>query len=286
MLQKCRKRKILLAIILLVTLMLCAFDTRLAISTYKIESEKIKSSIRLVLATDLHSCKWGEKQQELINAVIEQHPDAVLLGGDIFDDMIPDTNADLFLKGISEKYPCYYVTGNHEYWSGKAKFAEKMAILEKYHVTILNGETETLTVGEQRIYICGLDDPDAYQIEDDPVTVMPISKQLFIVKERAKDGEYAVLLSHRPELFDDYTAHGFDLVLSGHAHGGQWRIPLLLNGLFAPNQGLFPDYAGGRYKQDATTMVVSRGLARESTRVPRIFNRPELVVVDLIPQEV
>lgn len=90
-----------------------------------------------------------------------------------------------------------------------------------------------------------------------------------------------MLLSHRPELFETYQKYGFDLVLSGHAHGGQWRIPGVLNGLFAPDQGLFPEYAGGRYDYAEGTMIVSRGLARESTPVPRIFNRPEVVIVDI-----
>lgn len=93
---------------------------------------------------------------------------------------------------------------------------------------------------------------------------------------------FTVLLAHRPERIDKYAATGdFDLVVSGHAHGGQVRIPGLINGLFAPNQGFFPKYAGGQYEVDGTTLVVSRGLARESTRIPRVFNRPELVLVEI-----
>jgi len=286
MLRKHRKKIILAATMLLTALMLCAFDVRLAIRSYEVESKEIESPIRLVLVTDLHSCKWGEEQQKLVDAVIDQQPDAVLLGGDIFDDKVPDTNAELFLKGIASLYPCYYVTGNHEYWSGQRDFAVKMEILERYHVTILNGESELLTVGGQSINICGVDDPDAYMVADNPSAVMSFAEQLKQVSGQTRDDLYTVLLSHRPERFADYVSNGFDLVLSGHAHGGQWRIPLLLNGLYSPNQGLFPQYAGGRYEQDGTIMVVSRGLARESTIVPRIFNRPELVVVNLIPQEV
>ena len=93
-----------------------------------------------------------------------------------------------------------------------------------------------------------------------------------------------VLLAHRPENIKCYLQYPFDLIVSGHAHGGQWRIPGLLNGLYAPHQGLFPRYAGGRYDFDGATFLVSRGLARESTRVPRIFNRPELVIVDILPK--
>ena len=105
-------------------------------------------------------------------------------------------------------------------------------------------------------------------------------------EQAAQDGEaFSILLTHRPERVEDYVGRGFDLVLAGHAHGGQWRLPGLINGLIAPNQGLFPRYAGGRYALDGdTTMIVSRGLARESTRIPRLFNRPELVVVDILPE--
>ena len=94
-------------------------------------------------------------------------------------------------------------------------------------------------------------------------------------------GAYTILLAHRPEYYETYCNYSFDLVLCGHAHGGQWRIPYLINGLYAPNQGIFPKYAGGRYDGDKTTMIVSRGLDIETTWVPRIFNRPELVIIDL-----
>ena len=108
-----------------------------------------------------------------------------------------------------------------------------------------------------------------------------IKKQLYSADEMSDRQYFSVLLSHRPELVELYQEHDFDLVLCGHAHGGQWRIPEILNGLYAPNQGVFPKYAGGRYDFENQTMIVSRGLARESTLAPRIFNRPELVIVDI-----
>ena len=118
-------------------------------------------------------------------------------------------------------------------------------------------------------------------VADNPASVESINEQLSKVNELSQNDNYTILLSHRPELFELYTTYNFDLVLSGHAHGGQWRIPGILNGVYAPNQGLFPEYAGGEYQDNGTTMVVSRGLARETTLAPRIFNRPELVIIDL-----
>ena len=102
------------------------------------------------------------------------------------------------------------------------------------------------------------------------------------MRKASENGNYTILLSHRPEFFELYAAQGFDLALCGHAHGGQFRIPGILNGLYAPNQGFFPKYAGGEYHKKRTVMIVSRGLARESTRVPRFYNRPELVIIDIV----
>ena len=101
------------------------------------------------------------------------------------------------------------------------------------------------------------------------------------MQAKSQNGHYTILLAHRPEYFQLYADYGFDLALCGHAHGGQWRLPGLINGVYAPGQGLWPKYAGGIYQQAACTMLVSRGLARESTRIPRLFNRPELVIIDL-----
>ena len=258
-------------ILAIVLLGLLAFDSRLAVRTYRVEVPGMTSTARLALVTDLHSCKWGEDQTQLIEAVIDQKPDVVLLGGDVFDDKMPDTNTELFLRGIADRFPCYYVTGNHEYWSKKEAFSKKMAILEELGVKRLQNEAVRLNLGGTELTLCGLDDPAGKQ---------DFSRQLAQLAEKTQDG-YTILLSHRPERFVEYAEYGFDLVLSGHAHGGQWRIPLLLNGLLAPDQGLFPRYAGGRYERGGTTMLVSRGLARESTRIPRIFNRPDLVVVEL-----
>ena len=289
-----RKRIVLLTILLILAgLLAAALDHRMVVRRYEVDAAAVTAPVRVVLVTDLHSCYYGEGQKALIEAVGAQSPDLILLGGDIFDDKMDDANTERFLAGIAEKFPCYYVTGNHEYWSGAEAFAAKMTILEKYGVTILSGLCETIAVNGETINLCGVDDPDSYMVrfdpENDPQEYMDaeiekiyiFDRQLDAVREQSENGSFTILLSHRPELFERYAERGFDLVLCGHAHGGQWRIPWVLNGLYAPNQGLFPPYAGGRYDQQGVTMIVSRGLARESTIVPRIFNRPELVVVEI-----
>lgn len=254
------------------------FSTKLAVREYKIETDGVNA--RIALISDLHSCRYGDDQEELYDAVISQKPDIVVLCGDIFDDKLPDNNAERLIARLSQPendLPCYYVTGNHEYWAGEDAFNEKMAILDKYGVRRLSGETETIELNGGTVNICGVDDPDASKIGAD----YTFEEQLEKVSEEADNGNYTILLSHRPEEIELYAKYGFELVLAGHAHGGQWRIPLILNGFYAPNQGFFPKYAGGEYRLDGTDMIVSRGLAKESTRLPRFCNRPELVIVTL-----
>lgn len=294
--MKKSKRKIIFKILVatvVIVLIMIVFDSRMIVRRYEIDSPKIDTAIRIALITDLHSCRYGKNQTKLLDAIYAQSPDIVLLGGDIFDDVIEDVNTELFLAGISERYPCYYVTGNHEYWSGQAKFSAKIDILNKYNIVILAGTSEIIEVNGESINLCGVNDPDAYMVEIDSEAdqqaymdaqsqkEVTFTQQLDNVSSVSGNGNFTLLLSHRPEFFELYTDYSFDLVLSGHAHGGQWRVPLVLNGLYSPDQGVFPEYAGGQYEQDGTTMIVSRGLARESTWAPRVFNRPELVIVDI-----
>lgn len=277
---KCVKRKRIFAIILFCILLflLSAFDTRLKIRYYTVRSEKIGEPVRIVLVTDLHSCKYGKEEETLIAAIEGQKPDIILLGGDICDDKIPNDNTEALLKGIADSYHCYYVTGNHEYWSNRID--KILDLFQSYGVTVLSGTNDIIKIRGQSLNICGISDPDIIRYTDSAIGAR---EQLQALEYVPDNGLYTILLAHRPEWIDAYAQYDFDLVLSGHAHGGQWRLPGIINGVFAPDQGMFPKYAGGRYISKDMTMIVSRGLARESTPIPRIFNRPELVVVDLEP---
>ena len=250
-------------------------DQELVTRTYSISTEKLSQPIRLALLTDLHSCAYGPGQRDLLDAVDAAHPDLVLLGGDILDDdpTLDAENAWTVLRTLGEAYPTFYVTGNHEFWSGRAEdWKEQITTLG---VTVLEGDCATVVLQGQPLNLCGVDDPAAGE--------EVWEAQLQRAAGAADPAYFTILLSHRPERVEDYQGKGFDLVLAGHAHGGQWRIPGVLNGLLAPDQGLLPGYAGGPYALGDTTLVVSRGLARESTRVPRLFNPPELVILDVIP---
>ena len=272
---KNRKKKIVI-LILIVIFLLFACDMRLKTVRYTFTSPKIETSLKIALITDLHGNWYGDEQSTLIEAVDKENPDVVLLGGDIFDDKIDYEESEETIAILSKKYKCYYVTGNHEYWSKDVD--NIVSIVKSYGITVLEGDVDTIDINGQLVNICGVDDPDNYVYLDGGEA---IETQLKRVDEKANRDYYTILLSHRPEYYDLYSQYGFDLVLSGHAHGGQWRIPGLLNGLYAPNQGLFPEYAGGLYEYEGGALVVSRGLDRQGVKAPRIFNRPELVIIEV-----
>ncbi len=250
---------------------------------YEVKDKRISHPVRIALVTDLHSCAYGRNQRKLLEALRAEDPDLILLDGDIFDDDLPDGNTMAFLKGLPSGTPCYYVPGNHEHRIGEPGFTQTMEALEACGVIRLDGKMIPAEINGTRLNLCGADDPAAWFDSGRSADHenYDFREQVARLASLAGDGAYTILLSHRPEWFDLYSQYDFDLALAGHAHGGQWRIPGILNGLYAPNQGLFPKYAGGRYEKNGTTMIVSRGLARESAWVPRIYNRPELVMVEL-----
>lgn len=257
-----------------------SFDMRLKTVIYDVKSHKINEEIKLALITDLHSCYYGENQGKLLKEIEKQHPDVVLLGGDIFDDVLEDTNAHIFVEGLTQKYKTYYVSGNHEWWS--KQMYDMFEYLTSVGVNVLRGNSDKLQIGKNEITISGIDDPEVNTYD---AAVQSWEEQLEQVGRETDKDCFNLLLAHRPEKASQYFEYGFDAVLSGHSHGGQFRIPFIINGIYAPNQGIFPKLAGGMYEFDEGKLIVSRGLARESTRLPRIFNRPELVFVRLVPQK-
>ena len=240
--------------------------------------------LRFALVTDLHSCRYGAGQRVLSEAILSLSPDAILLSGDIFDDRLPDDNIKAFLASVARARPCFYAFGNHEHWS--ERIPELRGILETAGVTVLDGAVRTVEMKGVKVDVCGIDDP-TYMTDDEWLG------QLASVVAAANSSRLRILLSHRPEYSSAYANYDLDIVCSGHLHGGQWGIPGLGLGVCGPSSGgpapserlLFPRRAGGAYRlNDTTTMVVSRGLARESTPLPRFFNHPEIVVVDVKPR--
>ena len=273
-----KHRWILPVLAILVVLTLIALDERLILRTYTVVSPKLTAEVRLAVVTDFHS---SDNADDVVAMVASCAPDAVLLVGDMFDDDIanrPTERTLSLMRQLSAQYPCYYVSGNHEAWTGEMDALYQQT--EEAGVTVLRMSSAVLTVRGQRIALCGIPDPYEMVFSGAPDT----EEQLRQALEDVDSADFTVLLAHRPELLAKYAQFPLDLVVSGHAHGGQVRIPGVLNGLYAPNQGWFPKLAGGAYTQDGTTLIVSRGLAVR-TRLPRIFNRPEVVLVRCVPAE-
>jgi len=273
-----KHRWILPVLAILVALALIALDERLILRTYTVVSPKLTAEVRLAVVTDFHS---SDNADDVVAMVASCAPDAVLLVGDLFDDDTqnrPTERTLSLMRQLSAQYPCYYVSGNHEAWTGEMDALYQQT--EEAGVTVLRMSSGVLTVRGQRIALCGIPDPYEMVFSGAPDT----EEQLRQALEDVDSADFTVLLAHRPELLAKYAQFPFDLVVSGHAHGGQVRIPGVLNGLYAPNQGWFPKLAGGAYTQDGTTLIVSRGLAVR-TRLPRIFNRPEVVLVRCVPAE-
>lgn len=269
---------ILPVLAILVVLTLIALDERLILRTYTVASPKLTAEVRLAVVTDFHS---SDNADDVVAMVASCAPDAVLLVGDLFDDDTqnrPTERTLSLMRQLSALYPCYYVSGNHEAWTGEMDALYQQT--EEAGVTVLRMSSGVLTVRGQRIALCGVPDPYEMVFSGAPDT----EEQLRQALEDVDSADFTVLLAHRPELLAKYAQFPLDLVVSGHAHGGQVRIPGVLNGLYAPNQGWFPKLAGGAYTQDGTTLIVSRGLAVR-TRLPRIFNRPEVVLVRCVPAE-
>jgi len=235
----------------------------LNIVNYEIESDKISAPVRIAFISDLHNALYGEGQSEIIQGIEDFGTDIVLFGGDIFDEHNGTDNSWTLVEALCTDYPCFYTVGNHEFKTKMPDYYKEE--MSKKGVTVLEDETSVIEVNGQKLRICGT------ELWNDKNAVSEL------------DGLFSIDLHHYPEDFPVMRDKGFDLILSGHAHGGQWRIPYLVNGIFAPGEGLFPKYAGGYYNENGTEMIVSRGLYKNFSCLvmPRIFNRPELVLITL-----
>lgn len=242
-------------------------------------SEKIGTALdgfTIVQVSDLHNAEFGRDQATLLNLVEQASPDLIAITGDLIDSDHSDVNAAMqFIRGAVKLAPVYFVTGNHEAWS--LQYPELKEQLTLAGVTILDNEKIVIKHNGAAFNLLGLLDP-AFKTTDDVKT--DAGKVDKVLKELTDlNNELTILLAHRPELFDIYADHPIDLVLSGHAHGGQFRLPLV-GGLIAPNQGFFPKYSAGIYTKDRTTLIVSRGLG--NSLIPlRVNNRPDLVIITL-----
>ena len=256
-------------------------NAALELNTYTISSRGLPDAFdgyRIAQVSDLHNAEFGDGNQRLLDMLREAEPDMIAITGDLIDSR--KTNIAVALAFAEEAVriaPCYYVSGNHE--ARVPEYRELKAGLEAAGVTVLDDARVEIEISGKSITIIGVNDPSFladYLTSDAAVMDRKLSEL------SSEDAGFTILLSHRPELFDTYAAHDMDLVLTGHAHGGQFRLPLI-GGLIAPNQGLFPKYDDGLYSEGNTNMIVSRGLG--NSIIPfRFNNRPEVVLIELKSQ--
>ena len=253
--------------IISIVFVVVACNRRLTTTYYHIDALDMSTPLKIAILTDLHSTDYGD---DIFNVIKQEEPDMVFLVGDIFDNHYDNAPSWTLVESLISKYPCYYVTGNHE-----MVHPELEDVLQRLYdagVHVLQGQSYNIEHEGKMIRICGVDD----NLAKDYMT------QLSNVATEITQADYHIFLSHRPDNIDLYQQSGADLIVSGHAHGGQWSIPWLLpNGLYAPGQGLFPKYTNGLYQLDNSQLLVSRGLDKQSVKYPRIFNRPEVVILTL-----
>lgn len=249
-------------------------------SEYNIISEKLPQAFndyRIVHLSDLHNKAFGDDQKSLIQKVKKTKPDLIVFTGDLIDSDRYDEEPSLILmEELVQLAPVYYVTGNHEWWSGEFNALESK--LNSIGVRVMRNRAEEIIIGTESIQMIGIDDP-ANGEESDEERAITEERITDAIEEIQGTERFQILLSHRPEMFSLYSEYGFDVVFSGHAHGGQFRLPFV-GGVIAPDQGLFPKYTSGTHKDNNTTMIVNRGLGNSIIPI-RIFNRPEIVVVTL-----
>ena len=254
-------------------------NTALELNTYTISSSKLPQSFdgyRIAHVSDLHNTEMGKDNENLLAMLRDADPDMIAITGDLIDSRNTDIEVALqFIREAVKIAPCYYVTGNHE--ARVNEYGELKAGMEVAGVTVLEDVRTEIGMEGETITLIGVNDP-SYQTDylfGDSETVMNAK----LDELQTENDGFTILLSHRPELFDTYADYDIDLILSGHAHGGQFRLPFI-GGLVAPNQGLFPEYDAGIYTEDNTNMLVSRGVGN-SILPFRINNRPEVILIEL-----
>jgi len=248
----------------------------LEVNTYEVSAAAIPAEFdgfRIAQVSDFHNARFGEENQDFLELLSQTCPDIIVITGDLIDSRRTDVEVSLSLaRELVDIAPVYYVSDNHESRI-PADYENLKTGLENVGVHVLEDRVLSLDRAGAHIRLAGIHDP-SFRWGDEAESTARVLGALL-----PDTGEFTILLSHRPELFETYVEAGAGLVFSGHAHGGQFRLPLI-GGLVAPNQGLFPKYDAGLFQKDSTAMIVSRGVGNSIVPI-RFLNRPEIVLVTL-----
>ena len=233
-------------------------------------------NFKIAQVSDIHCDKVGHSDLSFINKIKNFNPDMIVITGDILDSY--NNNMDIaynILSQLAIVAPCYFVSGNHELRLPE-EYEQLINRMKKLNITHLHNSKLFITKNNESINLVGVEDYNFFKNEDNLNHRANFIKTL---KELYSSNHFNILLSHRPEKFPIYADIKYELIFSGHAHGGQWRIPFV-GGIFSPSQGFFPKYTNGNYVLEDSTMIVSQGLGNSSFPI-RINNRIELILATL-----
>lgn len=274
--QKRRKRIFIWISVLMVLLGFFYYENSyLVVSTYTMESEKLAKEFdgyKIVQISDFHNASFGVKNKRLLKKIRNEKPDMLVITGDFVDSNRVNISVAVdFVEEAVKICPVYYVTGNHERSLPETQRKELFEKLEQAGVVLLLDKTEEIRRGDASFTLIGLDDSSIYD------------NTLLKLTEEIEEEQFRLVLAHEPQGIRHYALGGADLVLCGHAHGGQFRIPFV-GPVYAPGQGFFPKLTNGEHEDENTKMIISRGLGNSVIPV-RLFNNPEIVVVILKAQK-
>lgn len=277
----------ILSVCIIVGLWIVVYDTHhFVIRRYQFTSDRIKQNTKLVMLSDLHNCRYGEDNAQLLAAIEAQNPDLIILAGDMITASRREKTAHTvrFIEKLKNRYPLYYTYGNHE---------QKIFLKEEYRETAERFEKESTeagisffnnchsTLSDRGISLYGLMLDHSY-FRRFHTKEMP-EGYMDSLLGKPEDNTYRILIAHNPDYFPQYAAWGADLVLSGHIHGGIIRVPFL-GGFISPAVRFFPKYDGGLFTEGKSSMVLGRGIGTHAPKV-RFLNPGELVVVELTPKK-
>ena len=255
-------------------------NSKLEVTSYEVSVESL-DGFKIAQISDFHNSKMAENNEKIIAVLKETEPSIIVITGDLIDSGWTDVDVALdFVAELAAIAPCYYVNGNHE--SRVSEYADLRRGLDELGVVVLEDSVAQIEWQGHTLTLMGVSDPGfkAEYLTDAEEGVMRDALDTLACDT---DG-FTVLLSHRPEFFETYAEYDIDLVFSGHAHGGQIRLPYV-GGLYAPGQGFFPKYDAGIFTSDGTTMIVSRGVGKSVFPI-RFNNSPELVIVEFSVSDV
>ena len=265
---------------LLIYILYLLFNQTLHVSSYSISDSKVPNSFnnyKIVHLSDLHNKSFGLNQHQLISIINKLSPDLIVMTGDMIDKKLTDfKNTESLFKGVSNIAPVIAVSGNHEIETPDID-SKICDLYKKHNITHLINKSITLEKNNESIYIYGI----GYTGVIDE-TFDKIDSLLKTIIQPAPNNKFSILLNHRSDTFDNVYKYNYSLVLSGHAHGGIIRLPLI-GGVISNNRTLFPKYDNGLYKKGNSSLIVSRGLG-QSNKLPRLLNRPDIVFITLQAQ--